>query len=70
MKICKRQYRIVTDNYLGFQVQFKNCYSIFWTELNFINTSSTFERAEKLIEIDKENKVRFKKKIIKTYSCD
>tara|TARA_R110000772_G_scaffold65149_1_gene145580 strand:+ start:720 stop:926 length:207 start_codon:yes stop_codon:yes gene_type:complete len=68
MKICKRQYRIVTDKWLGFEVQKRDWYSPFWYQLNFSNTSDNIERAEKLIDIDK---AKYKKrKVIKTYPCD
>jgi hypothetical protein len=33
MKVCKRQYRIVTDNYNGFEVQKKLWYFPFWFQI-------------------------------------
>ena len=68
MKICKRQYRIVTDSYAGFEVQKRLWYYPFWFEINdknsFTNTHSSIEKAEELIKIDKN-----KGKVVKTFNC-
>tara|TARA_R110000772_G_scaffold86432_1_gene180905 strand:- start:1550 stop:1744 length:195 start_codon:yes stop_codon:yes gene_type:complete len=64
MIIFKTQYRIVTDKFLGFEVQKRPWYSFFWYQLNFSNTNDTFERAEKLIDIDRAKK----RQVIKTYN--
>ena len=69
MKICKRQYRIVTDSYAGFEVQKRLWYYPFWFEINdqnsFIaNTHFSIEKAEELIKIDKN-----KGKVVKTFNC-
>jgi hypothetical protein len=60
MKICKRQYRIVTDSFGGFEVQKRLWYYPFWFQIKseegyIANSHSTIERAEKLIKIDKIN---------------
>ena len=70
MKICKRQYRIVTDKFAGYEVQKRLWYYPFWFQIkgcngSMINTSENIQQAEELIEIDKK-----KRKIIKTYPCD
>ena len=69
MKICKRQYRIVTDRYAGFEVQKRLWYYPFWFEIkdqnSFIaNTHFSIEEAEELIKIDKN-----KGKVVKTFNC-
>lgn len=42
----KREYRIVTDEYSGFEAQFRPWWSPFWLAVDFSNTSSTIEWAE------------------------
>ena len=69
MKICKRQYRIVTDSFAGFEVQKRLWYYPFWFEIKdqngFIaNTHCSIEEAEELIKIDKNNG-----KVVKTFKC-
>lgn len=77
MKICLRQYRIVTDNFGGFEVQKKVWYFPFWLQIQSenglpVNTQRTIEKAEQLIEIDKNNlrKKDHKKKVVKVFDCD
>ena len=60
MIIFKRQYRIVTDKWLGFEVQKRLWYYPFWFQIKsirggIVNTHSTINSAEKLIEMDKKN---------------
>ena len=69
MKICKRQYRIVTDGYAGFEVQKRLWYYPFWFEIKgqndcITNTHCSIEEAEELIKIDKN-----KGKVVKTFKC-
>lgn len=61
----KRQYRIVADDYLGFEVQYSYKFWPFWIQLYYTNTSHTIERAERLIaeHIKGEPKI----KVIKTF---
>jgi hypothetical protein len=71
----KRQYRIVTDNHAGFEVQKKLWYSLFWFQIKneigkIINTNCCIEDAEKLIEIDKIRTTPLKNKVVKIYPCD
>jgi len=43
----KPRYRIVTDNYAGYQVQVWHWWWPFWVQAAFSNTHSTLERARK-----------------------
>ncbi|MBL87188.1 MAG: hypothetical protein CMO82_11080 [Winogradskyella sp.] len=75
MKICKRQYRIVTDNFSGFEVQKRLWYYPFWFQIRSenrlpVNTHKTIESAEKLIEMDKTNSRPPKSKVVKTFNCE
>lgn len=75
MKICKRQYRIVTDNFSGFEVQKRLWYYPFWFQIRSenrlpVNTHKTIESAEKLIEMDKTNSRPPKIKVVKTFNCN
>ena len=64
------RYRIVTDNYLGYEVQ-KRFLFFFWIECSYIytnvNTFKSIEQCEKFIEslIDKTHKRKFKSRVIK-----
>lgn len=40
------EYRIVRDNYLGYEVQHRTWWWPFWRETGFCNTHATVERAE------------------------
>lgn len=46
----KRRYRIVTDKYLGFEVQVRYQFFPFWLQAGFCNTFATIERCESFIE--------------------
>lgn len=47
-KVFKRKYRIVTDNYLGYEVQMKLWWWPFtWLQCKGTNTHSSLEKAEK-----------------------
>ena len=75
MKICKRQYRIVTDKFAGYEVQKRLWYFPFWFQIKgehgtISNTHKTIEKSEKLIQMDKTNSRPSKIKVIKTYPCD
>ena len=74
MKICKRQYRIVTDNFGGFEVQKRLWYYPFWFQIrsekrHCVNTHISIEQSEKLIEMDKTNSRPPKNKVVKTFNC-
>ncbi len=78
MKICKRQYRIVTDSFGGFEVQKRLWYYPFWFQIrnefgSHVNTHRTIEQAEALIEIDKINGREIdnkpKRRVVKTFNC-
>lgn len=49
-KIIK--YRITRDNYAGFEVQKWRWYYPFWTQLNFVNTNISIDKAIRRIEND------------------
>ena len=49
-KIIK--YRIIRDNYAGFEVQKWRWYHPFWTQLNFVNTNISINQAIRRIEND------------------
>lgn len=66
MKIFKRQYRIVTDNFNGFEVQVRFWYWPFWIEAEFINTYSSLDAAKKYI-LDKKAHLEFKSKEVERF---
>lgn len=43
----KRYYRIVRDNFLGYEVQDRYWFSPFWAQTDFCNTFTTVESAER-----------------------
>jgi len=45
-----KKYRIVTDNNRGFQCEIWRLYLPFWFQINFVNSHSTIEDAEKSIK--------------------
>ena len=40
------EYRIVTDQYCGFEVQIRRWWWPFWTQVGLANTHTSIERAE------------------------
>lgn len=46
-----RKYRIVKDDFAGFEAQVRICF--IWWQLGCCNTSSTINRAKEVIERDK-----------------
>ena len=74
MKIFKRKYRIVTDNFAGFEIQARVWYWPFWYQISGysccpgINTWKSVERAKMFLDgyVEKENKLRtkFKSKVV------
>lgn len=42
--------RIVTDSFLGYEVQVWRWYWPFWVQADFVNTHSSVDRAEKWAE--------------------
>jgi hypothetical protein len=62
MKTFKRRYRIVEDNYLGYEVQSRIWWFPFWLEyrdsIGIANTHPSIEKAKAFIEtITKHNNV-------------
>tara|TARA_R110000851_G_scaffold275123_1_gene427760 strand:+ start:561 stop:770 length:210 start_codon:yes stop_codon:yes gene_type:complete len=68
MRICKRRFRIITDNFAGFEVQIKHWYSPFWIELNGLNTEGSIESAKELIEKTKKD-LDFKSEVVHVCNC-
>lgn len=44
------EYRIVTDNYSGYEVQVRRWWWPFWIEADFVNTHSSIDEAERFAE--------------------
>lgn len=59
----KTRYRIVTDRYLGYEVQAWRWWLPLWIEMNFTNTHATIEAAETWLSKYKERPGRFVKYI-------
>tara|TARA_R110002020_G_scaffold60135_1_gene163252 strand:+ start:162 stop:362 length:201 start_codon:yes stop_codon:yes gene_type:complete len=65
MNIFRVRYRIVTDEFCGFEAQKKVWYFPFWMEIG-TNTYYTIEDAESFIGKHKERK-KLKSKVVKTF---
>ncbi len=51
----RNKYRIVTDEFNGYEAQVKRWWWPFWwVELNGVNTSSSIQRAYKYVEEDRK----------------
>ena len=48
--IFKTEYRIVRDNFLGYECQHKRWWWPFWTQMGFTNTHRTIEEARTYID--------------------
>jgi len=46
----KTRYRIVKDNYAGYEAQVKYWWWPFWIQMNCINTHSSIDKAERYIK--------------------
>lgn len=51
MNFFKTKYRIVTDAYCGYEVQYKSWWWPFWIQAGFTNTHLSIEQARKYIEV-------------------
>lgn len=62
------QYRIVTDKFLGFEVQYKVWWWPFWIQCSNTNTHCTVVGAERfaLAHADARKIKKFKAKVVKT----
>jgi hypothetical protein len=58
-----RKYRIVRDNYAGYECQIWRIWWPFWVQMGSTNTHGTLERAEEYIE-----KIVNHRKFVKEYS--
>ncbi len=52
MKIIK--YRVVTDTYLGYEVQIWRLWFPFWVQCGFCNTHHSIEKAKEFINKSKQ----------------
>lgn len=68
MKIFKNKYRIVTDMYAGFEVQYWKWWFPFWIQLSDVrflcNTFPSIEQAKYFIERHKAREIPFKSKVV------
>lgn len=55
----KNEYRIVTDGYLGFEVQIRRWWFPVWLEVGVSNTYSTAESAERFAEGHADKVVKY-----------
>ena len=62
-----RKYRIVRDNYAGYECQIWRIWWPFWVQMGSSNTHGTLERAEEYIEKYIESNSN-RKRIVKEYS--
>ena len=56
MNFFKTKYRVVTDNYLGYEAQYRPWFLPFWRQLNGINTHPTIENALEMCKAFKRAK--------------
>ena len=54
-----KKYRIVRDNYLGYEAQIWRLWWPFWTEIKNNNTHQTIEEAERFIKGVKKEVVKY-----------
>lgn len=65
-KIFKNRYRIVTDEYLGYEVQTKKWWFIGWYQCwNNGNMTNTFRRVEDAEDFVENRKTKGKTKVVK-----
>ena len=62
MKYVK--YRIVTDNYLGYECQIKYWFTPFFSQIGLSNTHKSIEDAKVFIKKHKKGRKKFKPKVI------
>jgi hypothetical protein len=54
-----RKYRIVRDNFSGYEAQVWELWLPFWRQINFANTSPSVEKAVKICEIHANPVVKY-----------
>lgn len=59
------EFRIVTDNYAGYEVQFRTWYWPFWRQAEFSNTFHSVDKAKEFIE-EYKKKYYFKSQVIES----
>jgi hypothetical protein len=69
--IFKTKYRIVRDQYMGYEVQYKCWWFPFWVEHGFTNTHKTIEEARGYIdEIEstkRTHKIKYAGQVVEYY---
>ena len=65
-EMFKSKYRIVTDNYDGFECQHKRWWFPFWIQINYSNTHRTLEKARNFIN-DYERFRKHRSEIVEYY---
>lgn len=53
------EYRIVRDNYCGFEVQIRRWWWPFWCQADFSNTHSSIEAAEQWAKVHAASHVKY-----------
>lgn len=56
MDFFKTKYRVVTDNFLGYEAQYKPWFLPFWQQLNRTNTHKTIQEALEMCKRFKRTK--------------
>ena len=56
MNIFRTRYRIVKDDYAGYEAQYRHWWMPFYIQVNGVNTRPTLEACRKLIEFHKRPK--------------
>ena len=69
MKVHKRQFRIITDEFAGYEVQIRHWYWPFWTQAGLVNTHRTIEAAIEFIAKERE-RLNFKIREVKRFDCE
>lgn len=59
MSIFAPEYRIVRDNYCGYEVQKRVWWSPFWWQVGFCNTHLSIEKAEAFAAADAQPTVKY-----------
>lgn len=55
MNFFRTKYRVVTDNYLGYEAQYRLWFLPFWLQLNGTNSHPTIEKALEMCKKFKRN---------------
>lgn len=66
MKFFKTKWRVVTDNYAGYEVQCKHWWTPFWFQAHGINTFISLDKALSFIERQQELHIKRNPEIVWT----